>query len=250
MKTIMVKRLLLLAIALPIAWGTMARADQLPQELLKQSDRARGRRAGIQWMVEIDSIENGRQQHRTLELKAKNRNSLARFVSPAKVKGRKVLMRDRNMWFIKPGLKKPVPISPRQKMMGGASYGDIASTNYAGDYDVAAVADGDFEGEACLQMDLVAKNKKVTYAKIRYWVSKTRNVGLKAEFFTVSGRIFKSATFDYGNQLTLEGEQVPFVSKMTITDAVTPQNVTVLSYHDVQARSVPASTFNLNLLVR
>ena len=249
MKTMMFN-IRLLVIALPIAWGTMASADLLPQELLKQSDRARGRRAGIQWTVEIDSIENGRQQQRTLELKAKDRNSLARFVAPAKVKGRKVLMRDRNMWFIKPGLKKPVPISPRQKMMGGASYGDIASTNYAGDYKVAAVTDSDFEGEACHQMDLVAKNKKVTYAKIRYWVSKTRNVGLKAEFFTVSGKVFKSATFDYGNQLALDGEQVPFVSKMTITDAVTPQNITVLSYRDVQARSVPASTFNLNLLVR
>jgi len=249
MKTILCK-ITLLAIVMVGGIGSLAWSEQLPQELLRQSDQARGRRAGIQWTVEIDSIENGRHQQRTLELKAKERNSLARFVAPAKVKGRKVLMRDRNMWFIKPGLKKPVPISPRQKMMGGASYGDIASTNYAGDYNVASVAQGDVEGEACHQMELVAKNKKVTYAKIRYWISKTRNVGLKAEFFTVSGKVFKSATFDYGNQLSHDGEQIPFVSKMTITDAVTPQNVTVLSYRDVEARSVPASTFNLNLLVR
>jgi negative regulator of sigma E activity len=219
-------------------------------EILALADRARGSNAGIEWTLKIHSIENGRSNDRTLLLQARDGNSLATFVAPAKVKGRMVLMRERNMWFIKPGLKKPIPISPRQKLIGGASNGDIATTDYAGDYDIAQVEDGRVGDEDCYLMELVAKNTKVTYAKIRYWISKATHVGIKAEYFTVSGKVFKTATFEYDNQVQIDGKPHPFVSKMTIVDAVASDNVTVMTYGKIRVRSISAATFNLNLLVR
>ena len=111
-------------------------AEMSPQDILSKADEARGNLEGIEWEIRIVSLERGRTQKRTLIVKARDFSSLAEFTSPAKVKGQKVLMIDRNMWFIKPGLRKPVPISPRQNLMGQASNGDIASTNYSGDYTV------------------------------------------------------------------------------------------------------------------
>lgn len=225
-------------------------AEMTPNEILEKSDEARGSVKGIEWEIKLESIENGRKQSRTLKIKARDFNSLAEFISPPKVKGRKLLMIDRNMWFIKPGLRKPVPISPRQKLMGSASNGDIASTNYAGDYDATLVSEDTVKGELCYLLDLTAINKKVTYDRIKYWVSKKRLVGVKAEFFTVSGKIFKSATFEYGNSIPIEGKPKPFVSKMIITDAVIKENVTTMTYSKIRLKKIPDSTFNLNLLVR
>lgn len=225
-------------------------AEMTPKEILEKSDEARGSVKGIVWEIKLESIENGRKQSRTLKIKARDFNSLAEFISPPKVKGRKLLMIDRNMWFIKPGLRKPVPISPRQKLMGSASNGDIASTNYAGDYDATLVSEDTVKGELCYLLDLTAINKKVTYDRIKYWVSKKRLVGVKAEFFTVSGKIFKSATFEYGNSIPIEGKPKPFVSKMIITDAVIKENVTTMTYSKIRLKKIPDSTFNLNLLVR
>jgi len=225
-------------------------AEMTPKEILEKSDEARGSVKGIEWEIKLKSIENGRKQSRTLKIKACDFNSLAEFLSPPKVKGRKLLMIDRNMWFIKPGLRKPVPISPRQKLMGGASNGDIASTNYAGDYDATLVSEDTVNGELCYLLDLTAINKKVTYDRIKYWVSKKRLIGVKAEFFTVSGKMFKSATFEYGNNIQIEEKPKPFVSKMIITDAVIKENVTTMTYSKIRLRKIPDSTFNLNLLVR
>jgi outer membrane lipoprotein-sorting protein len=221
-----------------------------PAEILKIADRSRGSLAGIEWTIAVESGEDGRRQEQTLTLRARDLNSLAEFQSPAKVKGQKLLLRDRNMWYIKPGLIKPVPISPRQKLMGGASYGDIASTNYAGDYRVEAMGEETVNGHGCWVLDLVAVDRGVTYDRIRYWVSKELGTGLKAVFFTVSGQPFKEAEFEYGNTIRLDGQSIPFVSRMTIRDTLSPGNVTTLEYSNVTLKPVPDAVFNLNLLVR
>jgi outer membrane lipoprotein-sorting protein len=162
-----------------------------------------------------------------------------------------VLMKDRNMWFIRSGLKKPVSISPRQKLMGDAANGDIASTNYAEDYTGELDGNETVKGEQCYVLELKAANKNVTYDRIRYWVSKERLVGVKAEFYTLSGKLFKTAEFTYDNRIALaDGTEVPFISALTIRDAIQQDKVTTLTYSHITVRPIPDSTFNLNVLMR
>ena len=225
-------------------------AEISPKEILANADRARGNVQGIEWAIHMESIEGKRKKESDLIVKARGNNSLAEYIAPPKSKGQKILMIDRNMWFVKPGLSKPVPISPRQKLMGGAANGDIASTNYAGDYEAVSVTGETVNKEPCYVLDLKATNKKTTYDRIRYWVSKKRMVGVKADFFTISGRLFKSAVFEYGNTIMSEGKSIPFVSKMIITDAVMKDHVTTMTYGKVTLKEIPDSDFNLNLLRR
>lgn len=225
-------------------------AETSPQEILANADRARGNVQGIEWTIHMESIEGDRKQESDLLVKARGNNCLAEYLNPPKSKGQKVLMIDRNMWFLKPGLSKAVPISPRQKLMGGAANGDIASTNYAGDYKAESVTEETVNEEPCYVLDLKATNKKTTYDRIRYWVSKKRMVGVKADFFTISGKRFKSAVFEYGNTIMFEGESRPFVSKMVITDAVMKENITTMTYGKITIKDIPDSAFNLNLLRR
>jgi hypothetical protein len=214
------------------------------------SYEARGNAEGVEWEIAIDSIEGGRQQERTLRVTARGFNSLAEFLAPPNVKGQKLLMLDRNMWFAKPGLSKAVPISPRQKLVGGAANGDIASTNYAGDYKVVQGLEDTVNREPCYLFDLTAVDKKATYDRIKYWISKERLVGLKAEFYTVSGKMFKTATFEYKNSITVDGKEREFISKMVITSAVLKEDVTTMNFRKVLIKKVPDSIFNLNLLTR
>lgn len=221
-----------------------------PEEILRKADEARGNAGGVEWEIDIKSIEGGREQNRTLKVSARSFNSLAEFLAPANVKGQKMLMIDRNMWFVKPGLSKAVPISPRQKLLGGAANGDIASTNYAGDYKVVHAADDTVNGEACHLFDLSAVDKKATYDRIKYWISKERLVGVKAEFYTVSGKMFKTAVFKYENSITVDGVTRPFISRMVITSAVMKEDVTTMIFHKVSFKKIPDSMFNLNLLLK
>lgn len=220
-----------------------------PKEILQRADKARGNLSGVRWKVHIVSIENESPQELTLDVKARGYDFLSASTSPPNMKGQKLLMIDRNMWFMKTGLKKPVPISPRQKLIGGASNGDIAATNYANEYEATPMADQVINDEACFVFDLKAIDKKATYDRIIYWISKERGVGVKAEFYTVSGKMFKSAVFEFKNQVQIGNKRNPFISKMVITDAIISKNITTLNFSDPNLVKIPPSTFDLNFLI-
>lgn len=154
------------------------------------------------------------------------------------------------MWIAKPGLKKPFAISPRQKLVGQASNGDITSTDYAGDYEPISVSEVMFESERCYLMELKAVHKEVTYDKIKYWVSMEKLRAVRAEFFTVSGRMFKTATFAYDNTIIVQGQPFAFLSRTVITDAIIKNNITTLDYRKIKFKKHPDSAFNINLLMR
>jgi hypothetical protein len=219
-----------------------------PFTILSQADIARGDAKGLAWQVHINAQERDKISEYTLDVQVSDINVLAVFTEPPRVRGRKLVMHNRNMWFVKPGLQKPVPISPRQKLLGGAAYGDIASTRYAKDYTVQEMKQDRWNDEECFLLQLKAVNNSVTYDRINYWVSKKDSVGVKAEFFTTSGKIFKSAVFEYENTVTFSGFQRPFVSKMIITDALMKDHVTILQYDRIQVKEIPYSVFDLNLL--
>jgi hypothetical protein len=219
--------------------------------LLRDSDRARGALPeGITWTVELTSVEEGTKKSKTMIVKARGVDALAETIAPARNKGELVLFNDRALWFVKPGLRRPVSISARQRFQGDASNGDIASTNYARDYTGTVVGEDEIAGEPAWRLDLVAKGSDVTYDKIRYWVSRRRHLALKAEFLTVGGDLFKTATFDYGNRIRVGGQTWDFVSRMTIVDAMGTGNVTTLTFSSPRPEAHAPSLFNVNNVVR
>jgi hypothetical protein len=93
-------------------------------------------------------------------------------------------------------------------------------------------------------LNLTAKHKRTTYDKIRYWVSVKRVVGLKAEFYSVSGKLLKTALFDYGNTIEHDSKRIPFISKMTIRDALIDAETT-MEFGTVRVKKIAASEFDL-----
>lgn len=214
--------------------------------ILISSDQARGGGLpGIVWEIKLASRDGDRvDEPQRLVVKASDDSSVAEVFEPVRSKGSKILQVENNMWLTKPGLSKPIPISPRQRMSGQASNGDIAATNYAGDYDAQLVDTESVEGEPCHVLDLKAKHKRATYDKIRYWVSVKRGVGVKAEFQSVSGKLLKTANFEYKSTIEHDGRRIPFISKMTIRDALIDAE-TVMEFGSVKVKRVAASEFDL-----
>jgi hypothetical protein len=221
------------------------------QAILKAADEARGNVEGIAWEVTIESTENQQVMDSAVyDIKARGFNISGLSLAPPKYRGQKLLMLNTSMWFYKPGLSKPVPISQRQKLLGDAAYGDIASTNYAENYDATQLPNEYVDGDNCYVFDLKAKNDKTTYDRIKYWISKKRLVGIKAQYFTVSGKKFKSSTMDYDNVVKVDGEKRPFISRIAMHGELMNGSVTYLSLRNPRIEPLPDYVFDLNLFMR
>jgi hypothetical protein len=55
----------------------------------------------------------------------------------------------------------------------------------------------------------------------------------------------KWASFEYGGQIEFAGRRLPFVSRMTIRDAVNAGNVTTLDYANVSVKKLNPALFEL-----
>ncbi len=227
-------------------WVSCAFAAPDAYNILTSSDQARGGGLpGIVWEIKLNSREGDKvDETQRLIVKAVDESSVAEVLEPVRSKGSKILQVERNMWLTKPGLSKPIPISPRQRMSGQASNGDIAATNYAGDYAAQMSGNESVDGESCYVLDLKAKHKRATYDKIRYWVSVKRLVGVKAEFQSVSGKLLKTARFEYNGSIEHDGKRIPFISKMMIRDALIDAE-TVMEFGSVKVKKVSAAEFDL-----
>ncbi len=226
-------------------------AAEDPKAILEEADRARGGiKTGVSWKVKLDSTEDGDETSTTYKVRAAGNNAHVETVEPARSKGELFLFNDRTIWFYKPSLKKPVAISARQKLFGQAANGDIASTNYARDYEGKLVGEEKVSGEDCYVLELKASGEGTTYDGIKYWVSKKKKLGLKAEFLSLQGKVLKIAEFKYGNKIKYKGKSYDFVSEMKLMDANSKKNFSVMTYTQPATEDVPASLFNVNNLLR
>ncbi|MGE5384746.1 MAG: outer membrane lipoprotein-sorting protein, partial [Betaproteobacteria bacterium] len=92
-------------------------------------------------------------------------------------------------------------------------------------------------------LDLTANTRQATYDKVLYWVSASRGVAVKAEFYSLSGKKLKSALFSYGNRIEVNGKPIAFISRMVISDALTDAKTT-LDYGRVAVKAIAASEFD------
>lgn len=225
-------------------------AELTDHAILKNADEARGNTEGVAWEVSVTAKEGDRVSDITYDVHTRGFDIFASTLAPPKHKDDKILMLKGYMWFFKPGLSKPVPLSNRQRLIGNAAYGDIAATNYSEDYEAKRRPDEDVGGERCYVFDLKARTFQDTYDRIVYWVSQARLVGVKADYYTISGKKFKSSTMEYVNKVINGAQSRPFISKLTINDELMTSDTTVLRFQKPRIQPAPDSLFNLELIMK
>ncbi|MBP8081719.1 MAG: outer membrane lipoprotein-sorting protein [Spirochaetes bacterium] len=169
------------------------------------------------------------------------------FISPASIKGRKMLMEGNYIWMQMPRTKNAIRLSPMQILLGEASNGDVARTRFSIDYN--AVHDGIevIDGKKCDRLILEVKPEKKgsTYSKIILRV-RADKLPFYAEFFAESGKMMKKV---YYRSFTPYGAKM-LQKKIEIFDAVNSENHTIMEYVKIGSKNLPLSYFTKDYLDR
>ena len=177
--------------------------------------------------------------------------SLLRYLHPARDSGKLMLKSGNDMWFFDPASKASIRVSPQQRLMGQAANGDVVTVNFARDYNVTTAAeesttDGERKLRKAQKLVLAAANESATYGSIALWLDADGHAPIKAQFFSDSGRLMKTA-FYRRFQRHLGAERP---TETVIIDGLNPTSVTIVRFSDYAARKMPITWFQRDHLPR
>ncbi len=198
-------------------------------------------------VMDIDLYKSGElDSQKTFDVYTKpNKRSLVVYTSNKEV-GQKVLMLDDKYWLFMPRSRRPIRITPLQKLLGEASTGDVASLSWSDEYRGGiANASAEVDGQSAILLELLSKRKGTTYERIELWVGQQNYRPLKANLYLKSGKLAKQASYEIGRLRDRD-----MVTKMTLTDKISLQQKTVIRYLDVQPKSIPNKLYNPAYLVK
>ena len=117
-----------------------------------------------------------------------------------KEKGRSVLVLGDDMWLQLPTARKPVKVSPQQRLMGPASGGDLARTRFREDYEPEGERSMEgVDGVPCHRVPLRARRASVTHPRAVLWLTVEGHRPVKAEFSFASGKKARTVRFEAGD---------------------------------------------------
>ena len=156
--------------------------------------------------------------------------------------GRKILTSGDKMWLIVPGATNAVPITPNQRLVGGASVGDVARLRLAEDY-TAVVRPGTevVNGKTCRLVDLTAKSPRAAFPRVVLWYDESDRLPVRLLFSLPSGKPAKEVTFTkftkaFGKTVVAEMEVRDLLAKDSNT-------ITRLEYRDVRPAKLDDKIF-------
>lgn len=218
-------------------------AEMDANEIVKKADLKRGL-GNVSHSFNV-TISNQDEKKEVYSVSFRDVNaSLTEQTSPERARGRKLLMKEYDIWLFTPDIKKPLRISLEQKLTGEVSNGDIAKTNYAEDYDATLLGVEKKDNNEVYKLELKAKNKKVTYGRIEYTVSKKDFMPIDATFFALSGKPLKSAQFSDFKQI----QGTSRATKMVIRDYLQKNKFSTMVFSDHKITKFDDSIFNKDSL--
>ncbi len=240
----MYKLALFILLSLP---AVLVCAGENADSILRAADAYRSSGQPSKIVMDIDLYKGGElDSQKTFDVYTKpNKRSLVIYTSSKEV-GQKVLMLDDKYWLFMPRSRRPIRITPLQKLLGEASTGDVASLSWSDEYrgDIADAA-AEVDGRPAIMLQLLSKRKGTSYERIELWVAQQNYRPLKANLYLKSGKLAKQASYEVGKLRDRDA-----VVKMTLTDKISLQQQTVISYLDVEPKSIPNKLYNPAYLVK
>lgn len=227
-----------------ITLGGIARPAETPapQKILELADQYRAGWESFALVTRITNFKGDKlEEESQYEVFSQRTRSFVKFLNP-RDKGRSLLMLEDDMWIYMPATSRPIRITPMQRLTGNVSNGDVARTNYAGDYDATLLREEPVDGRPCYVLELKAKRRGATYPRIQYWIARNDFSPRKAEFFLTSGKNHKTAYYDAFAEFS--GKRL--LTRMTIYDKIRKDEKSVMEFLRYSARDIPDKYFNKN----
>jgi outer membrane lipoprotein-sorting protein len=230
----------LLFLGIAISFQTSAYA-LTGAEILKKADAMRF--VDGQVSVQVEMTDHRGSSVQTTRYKVFSRGaSLTRVetIYPERQAGRKLLMKNDDLWFFAPDIKRATRISMQQRLTGEVANGDLARTNFGSDYSVVVEGQDMIGNVKAIRLRLKKARPSVTYPEIAYWVSADRFAPLKAVFKTESGRDLKIAT--YHDPKPALGKIL--ITRIEVVNALNNKQKSVLVFTGYRKESLSESFFN------
>lgn len=220
--------------------------DPAARSILEKADQIRFPRESFQVDIGIVSknADGGSETRAYRVLSKGNDNTVIQITEPAAERGQTILMRGRDLWVFLPNVSQPVRLSLSQRLTGQVANGDLARANFSGDYVPRMLKSETIEDEKYHVLQLDAVDRSVTYHRVLFWVHAASNRPYKAEFYSLSGRLLKTAR--YQNFRNLGGKTRP--TRLVMEDALKKGEVSVLEYSDMRLRPLPDKIFTKEYL--
>lgn len=212
-------------------------------EILVMADKYRLEDEAAKVVTEVSLFQDGQlDKTRQYEVYLRpNRESLVLFKSQVE-QGQKMLMLGDNYWLVMPKSRRPIRITPMQKLLGDASVGDVSTLTWSQDYTGTIVSDskaGDIADVPTLHLSLTAKTAGASYQSIDLWVEKESGFPVRADLYLTSGKLAKKAVFESGER---QGSRR--VVTMTLLDQIQENKKTVINYQDVAPYELADKYYN------
>ena len=138
-----------------------------------------------------------------------------------------------------------IKISPKQSLMGGDfDNTDIMRLNLIDDYTPSLT---DTTEPNTIALDLKAKDRSLSYDRIRVVLDKATHMPLREELFTLSGRMIKRMTFEQPRDY--HGHRRPAILKME--NLLSGKTATVIELLDMEPnKTLPEAKFSYDALNR
>src|SRR5215470_1163666 len=216
------------------------------KEIVQRADAIRFPHTDYEVSVAVTSVAPGKAPEvRRYEILSKgNDRTLVVTTEPAVDKGQVLLMREKDLWIYMPNLSQPLRLPLSQRLTGQVANGDLARSNFSGDYEAAIARTEDVNGASYWVLELTATDKSMTYAKLLYWVNRSSFRPLKAEFYSLSGKILKACRYE--NFVDAGGARRP--SRVVMEDTLTAGSKSVLDYSNFQLKAMQDKMFTKDYL--
>ncbi len=216
-------------------------------EILEKADRFRLPLTTAKVVTEIELYKNNElDKTRLYHVYMKpGQRSLVLFKSAIEL-GQKVLMLQENFWLLMPRSRRPIRITPMQKLLGEASTGDIATMTWSEYYKGTIVSENESkDGQETIHLSLDSQSSAATYAHIELWVDKKDFAPLAADLYVKSGKLAKQASYQIGE---VDGQRQ--VTGMVLIDQIQKNRKTVVKTLKVEAADIPDKFYNPQYLAR
>lgn len=238
----------------------LTQEDQNARRIIRNADRVRAPEEPFRYTLTLVEHKNGkddieRQQvldvsmrfYKPSETEEKgDARALVRFVSPVRDKGKALLSDFDKMWYYAPDLRRPIPISKQQRLMGQVSNGDVVAADFDYSYISTLVGEEACGDKQCYKLQLKRRWPHVTYPAIVYWVEKETYYPYRADFQSEEGLLIKRSYYqDYREVL---GRVRPH--RIVVEDALRKDNYTTMNYTSMVLESLPESYFQKEYLMR
>lgn len=223
------------------AMSATAEDQETARQMLEKADLIRFPREAFEVDVHIRTTAPGQSAEiRKYRVLSKgNANTLVMITEPASERGQIMLMKDRDLWIFLPSVSQPVRLSLGQRLTGQVANGDLARSNFSGDYTPKILRNEVVDGENHVVLELTAVDRSVTYNKVIYWIKQATFRPYRAEFYSVSNRLLK--TCRYENYQTLLGILRP--TRLVMEDALRKGEESLLEYSAMRLRDLPDKIF-------